>query len=275
MVFVFSPLTIAKEKPEWRSWPLGDRLVGSVAYFKPKLDTEVAIGTSQGEIGALVNFESSLGMEDTKGTVLAGGSWRISRRNALSFSYFKLDRGSSQGTGISIKLGDEIFTPDVDLPIEAFFNIEATNLIYSFSAIMNEKMDLALGIGLSMQDLEFGVQQTEDCAFPPCDRKREDFAAAAPVPTLNIRYRYAFSDKWIGALNLGWLAVSADLDNDEKIDGEVWTASAALRWKTWKNVGFNLGYNFFDLDVDWDKGNTKAAAVYSYKGFVFGIDAYF
>jgi hypothetical protein len=95
------------------------------------------------------------------------------------------------------------------------------------------------------------------------------------LPTLNVRYQYAINDKWILTGNLGWLAVSADLDNDEKLSGEVWNASAGVRWKAWKNVGFGLLYNYFDLDIDYDKRNTKAKAVYEYYGPQLGVDVYF
>jgi hypothetical protein len=266
---------VAKEKPEWRSWSLGDRFWGSVAWFRPNLDTSVSIGDSSGNVGATINFESTLGLADSKSTVLAGLGWRISKRNSLAFDYFKLDRSASQTNGVTITVGDETFTPDRDFPIGSYFDIEAFNLLYSFSAIMNPKMELAFGVGLSLQDLSFGVQQTDDCGGPICSLKTENFASTAPLPTLNARYQYAIGDKWILGANVGWLAVSADLDSSEKLSGEIWNAYAGVRWKTWKHVGFNLGYNYLDLDVDFDKRNLKASAIYKYNGPVLGIQGYY
>jgi len=275
-IVLLSPLAAAaKEKPEWRSWPTGDRLFASVAWFKPKLDTQVGISNSAGNLGALINFESSLGLADSKSTGLAGINWRISKRNSLAFNYFKLDRSATKGDGISITIGDETFEPAADFPIASFFNIEAFDLLYSFSAIRNPKHELALGVGVSFQDLSFGLEQTPDCAVPPCDRKTETFSSTAPLPTLNARYQYAINDKWIVVTNLGWLAVSADLDSDESLSGKIWNAEAGIRWKAWKNVGFSLLYNYFDVDVDYDKRNMKATVVYEYQGPALGINAYF
>lgn len=275
-IVALTPLAgVAKEKPEWRSWPLGDRFFGTVDWFRPNLDTEVGISDSSGNISALVNFESSLGLADSKSTVLAGLGWRISKRNSLAMDYFKLDRSASQFNGITITIGDETFVPDLDFPIESYFNIEALNLLYSFSAIMNAKHELAVGVGLSLQDLEFGVEQTPDCGFPPCDRKSELLASTAPLPTLNLRYRYAITEKWILNTGLGWLAVSADLGSSEDLSGEIWTVNAGIQWRTWKHAGFRLAYNYLDLDVDYNEGNRKATAVYKYYGPVLGIDGYF
>jgi hypothetical protein len=274
-LLLFAMSAVAKEKPEWRSWPMGDRLFASVGWFKPKLDTQVGISNSAGNLGALINFESSLGLADSKSTVLGGMNWRISKRNSLSFNYFKLDRSATQGDGITITIGDETFEPAIDFPIASFFDIEAFNLLYSFSVIRNPKHELALGLGVSFQDLSFGVEQTPDCGLPPCDRKSEVFSSTAPLPTLNARYQYAINDKWIIVTSLGWLAVSADLASDEKLSGEIWNVDAGIRWKTWKNVGFSLLYNYFDVDVDYDKRNLKATAIYKYQGPILGINAYF
>ena len=45
-----------------------------------------------------------------------------------------------------------------------------------------------------------------------------------------------------------------------------------------KHVGFNFGYKYFDVDLDYERSGTipyKAAADYDYRGFVLGVDAYF
>ena len=59
-IVALTPLAgVAKEKPEWRSWPLGDRFFGTVAWFRPNLDTEVGISDSSGNIGALINLNQA------------------------------------------------------------------------------------------------------------------------------------------------------------------------------------------------------------------------
>ena len=74
---------------------------------------------------------------------------------------------------------------------------------------------------------------------------------------------------------MGWLAVSAEIDNNEDVSGEIWNAAANLRWKTWDHVGFNLGYNYFDVDIEYAKRNARADVIYEYKSFSLGIDGYF
>ena len=282
-VIALSPaLGVAKEKPEWRSWPMGDRVIGSVGYYKPKLNTQAAVSDSDGNLGALISFEETLGLSDSKGTAIAGVNWRISKRNSLSFNYFKLDRNSTQDSTISIFVPNPGTPPpdsveiDVTLPLSAVFNIQSIDITYSFSVIFTEKHNLALGLGLALQDLQFGFRPSENCTGAVCDQvEPREAKATAPLPTFKVVYQYAINDKWIVDTNVGYFALDLELDDKEDLSGQIVDVSAAIRWKTWNNVGFSLGYKFFDVDFDYKKRELLAAADYDYRGFVLGVDAFF
>lgn len=273
----------AKEKPEWRSWPLGDRFGGSVGYYKPKLNTRAAIATQDETIGALISFEETLGLSDSKGTAILAAKWRISRRNELALNYFKLDRSSNKDVELKVFVPETECDPDclVQLPIGSVFNIESVDLTYAFSAIFNEKHNLAIGLGLALQNLQFGFSPNENCDSPLCDLvEPKEAKASAPLPTFKLVYQYAITDKWIVNTDLGYFALDLELEKEkgENISGRIYNLAAAIQWKTWQNVGFSLGYKYFDVDLDYERSGTipyKAAAEYDYRGFVLGIDGYY
>jgi len=273
----------AKEKPEWRSWPLGDRLVGSVGYYRPKLNTQAAIATQDETIGALISFEDTLGLSNTKGTGILAVKWRISKRNELSLNYFKLDRDSDKDVALRVFVDETECAGgcDVQLPISAVFDIESVDLSYAFSAIFTEKHNLAFGLGLALQNLKFGFKPSENCEDALCSLiEPKEAKATAPLPTLKVIYQYAINDKWYVNTDLGYFALDLELDDEkgENIGGRIWNVSAGIQWKTWKHVGFSLGYKYFDVDLDYERSGTipyKAAADYDYRGFVLGLDGYF
>ena len=284
-IVLLMPLAaVAKEKPEWRSWPLGDRMSGSVGYYKAKLNTEAAIATQDETIGVGISFEDTLGLSDSKGTGIVGLKWRISKRNELSLNYFKLNRDSTKDVALDIFIPDTQCDPNcsVELPISSVFDIESVDITYAFSAIFREKHNLAFGIGLALQNLKFGWRPSENCADDAlCSLvEPKEAKATAPLPTFKVVYQYAITDKWIVDTNIGYFALDLELDNEkgEEMSGQIWNVSAGIRWKTWDHVGFNLGYKFFDVDLDYERsGNIpyKAAANYDYRGFVLGVDAFF
>jgi hypothetical protein len=281
---VTSPL-VAKDKPEWRNGPLGDRFYGSVGYYKPSLRTQAGISNSDKELGALISFEDSLGLSDSKGTAIVGLGWRISKRNSLSLNYFKLDRESTQDSEINVILNPDPPLPEypdgvdvtVTVPLSSVFNIESIDITYAFSAIAKEKHNLAIGFGLALQNLEFGFTPTENCDDPLlCDAiGPREAKATAPLPTLKVVYQYAINDKWIVDVNAGYFALSLELANDEDLSGQILDVGAKVRWKTWKHAGFNLGYKYFDVDLDYENDKVIAAADYDYRGFVLGVEAYY
>jgi hypothetical protein len=276
LVASVSMSAVAKEKPEWRSWPLGNRMVAGIGYYLPKLQTEAAVSDANGNLGARISFEETLGLSDNESTPIAFIGWRISKRNYLEMNYFKLDRGSTQESEIEVAVGDQ--TTKITLPISAVFNIEAIDITYAFSPIFTEKHNLALGIGLALQKLEFGYQASESCNVQPaCSNfgAPREAKATAPLPTFKLLYQYAINDKWLIDTNIGYFALDLELDSKEKLGGQIWNASAAVRWKTWKHVGFNLSYKYFDVDVDYQKRDLVAVANYDYRGFLLGMDAFF
>jgi hypothetical protein len=268
----------AKEKPEWRSWPMGDRMSASVGYYRPKLNTQAAIATQGEELGLLISFEETLGLTDSKGTGIAAVKWRISKRNELSMNYFKLDRSSDQDVALKIFVGDD--TTEATLPISSAFNIESVDITYTFSAIFKEKHNLGLGLGLALQNLTFGFKPSANCDVEAiCSQvEPKEAKATAPLPTFKILYQYAITDKWIVTTDVGYFALELELDDKDNIGGEIWNATAAIQWKTWDHVGFNFGYKYFDVNLDYERNGRipyKAAADYDYRGFMLGIDAFF
>ena len=287
MAMLFTVPAAAKDKPEWRSWPLGDRLIGTVGYFKPKLRTEAGIATQGEKVGTLISFEETLGLSDSKATGILGLKWRISKRNALAANYFKLDRSSDNDVAIDFFVNiDDVDPPiseegSVELPISSVFNIESFDITYSFSAIFTEKHNLAFGLGLALQNLQFGFKPSANCEGEYCSQVEPlEAKASAPLPTFKAVYQYAINDKWLVNTEVGYFALDLELEKDkgENLDGRIWNITAGIQWKTWKHVGFNLGYKFFDVDLDYERSGTipyKAAANYDYRGFVLGLDGYF
>lgn len=267
-MWVFATSAAAQDD-DWRDWPTGGRWSIGLGYFAPDLDTTVIVSDEERNVGAGISFERSLGLEDNKSTGLLGINWRMFKRHALVYRHFELNRSASVSSStVTIRAGGNTF--DVTLPIQSFFDIEANEIAYSYSLLVDERKRLHLGLGISFQDLALGIQGTAS-APNPGEPLNVNSTSTAPLPTLNIGFEYAFSDDWMFLTRLGWLAVEASLDTDEDISGEIISANASVRWNTFKNVGFFLAYQLFDVDVDYLDQNLNYSIVYDYAGPVLGV----
>jgi hypothetical protein len=272
---------VAKDKPEWRSWPNGERFTVGIGLYRPNLDTVVSVGTLSGpDTGTRVSFENNLGLEDTKSVPMIALDWRLSKRNMLRLRYFELDRSGADSSSVDIKWGDEEF--EANLPVESFFDVRAIEIAYAFSVLADSRKSLAFGIGLSIQELSFGLRGTSELGDPPpvvlpdpLPELTEKIEFTAPLPTFDIKFTYAFTDKWLLEAGAGWLQLGLDLGDGEELDGHILNGTAALRYKAFENVGFRLAYLAFDIDVDYQKRNLLALVDYTYHGPVLGVEAFF
>ncbi len=274
LLLVNSALVMA-EKPEWRAWPLGQRFNVGLAAFRPKIDTKLNLvaGPIQGQIDAEQNF----GLDETKSSPILNMNWRFAKRHSLRFDYFVLDR-SGQGTApASLRICPEgepcVDLPDVDWPINSYIDVDVYNFGYDYSILFSEKLNWSLGLGLSLQDFKIGVL-TENPLEPGNLEVESKFTA--PLPTLASRFNYAITDKWILDLDLNWLEIDTEIGDSGEFDGRIWGFKAGVRWLAFKNVGFNLNYQYFELKMDMDDGSDFGGAVdYLYRGPRLGVNIFF
>jgi hypothetical protein len=263
----------AAAQSDWQEWPTGDRWRIGLGYFAPDLDTAVIVSDLDGNIGTGISFEQNLGLDDSEGTFMLEVGWRFAKRHVLEYNYFELERSATTTqSSVTIKVGEDIF--DLTLPIQSFFDIVAHEISYSYSLLFDEKKDLYFGIGISLQDLSLGLQGTASSPNPG-EFVNSKLDSTAPLPTLNVGFDYAFTDKWIFQSKLGWLAVEADFEADEDLSGQVINANAGILWKAFKNVGFFAQYQVMDVDVDYTVDIVVFSVDYDYKGPVLGVYASF
>ncbi len=269
----FAQASSAIADDDWKDWAIAEPWRISLGFFIPNLDTTVQVSGVGGNVGTRISFERNLGLDDNKTTGILDVGWRFARRHRLTCNVFELDRSASTpASNVTIIIADTEF--DVSLPIESFLDISANELAYSYSVLLDEKKDLSLGIGVSLQDVAAGIRGT---ALDPNPGTiiNFDLDSSAPLPTLNIGFRYAFNDKWIFQSKLGWLAVEASLRDDEILKGSIINAHAGVRWRAFDNVGFFARYQLFDVDADWSERRLIYNINYDYHGPLIGVVASF
>ena len=258
-----------KDKPEWRSWPMGQRVGIDVGAFFANLETNVQLNSASGLLGAGISFEQDLGLSDTVSRPMAAGYWRFFKKHRLNFSYFKLDRSGQGSSTVNIRFGE--FEFEQNLPIQAFFDVEIINLGYSYSILFDEKKELSLGLALSFQDLAIGLQGT--VAGQPLGVSESE-SVLAPLPTFTGKFSYAFTPKWILDTTVGYFTIELDSGGDE-LAGDVLSLNAGIRWQVLKHFHLGLLYQYFSVDVKTKNEARQFNIDYKYDGPVFFLGTSF
>lgn len=263
-----SSAALAQQEDDWQSWPLADRFTVRLDAFFPSLDTKVRVDATDGEPGTTIDFEQNLGMSDTENLPGFGLGWRFAKKHQVTLEKFVLDRSGSAITSSEIRFGDEVF--NIELPISSFFDMDVVSLNYSYSLIFDEKKELAFDVGLSIQDIKYGIIGNEALGIIAVES-----GITAPLPTFGLRGAYAFTDKWIGKLGIGVFSLDLALSDEDELSGEVIQANASIQHNTFKNVHFALSYNYFDVRFDFTTDRSTNSVGYKYQGPVISVAAVF
>jgi hypothetical protein len=268
LLMSFSTIAVAQDKDDWQSWPLADRFTIAVDAFFPNLDTKVRIDASDTSPGTTIDFEQDLGMSDTETLPGFSASWRFAKKHELILDVFNLDRSGSAITVTDIQIGDETFT--ANLPISSFLDMQITSLGYSYSLIFDERKELAISAGLSVQDIEFGFMGNGALGIIEAES-----GITAPVPSFGLNGGYAFTDKWIGKAGFGVFSFDLSVSDEDELSGEVLNGFASIEHNTFEHVHFGLSYNYFDMRVDWSEGGLITSLGYVYQGPMITVRAVF
>ena len=258
----------AEEDAPWRDYPLANRFSLGVGLFGPTLDTKVRLDGSGGVVGTLIDFESTLGMDENDRLPLVTGYYRFAKRHRMTFEYFRLDRNGSAVSDAPIRFGDVTFP--ANLPLSSFFNVDIYSFAYSYSVIHDRQMELAFSFGLQFQDLETGIAGSVGPGL-----LAEEADAVAPLPTFGGSYDYAINEKWIFTSMIGVFAIEIDLGDDSDFSGEIVHVNAGIMWKAFENFGFAFQYNYFNIDVGINDPDWVGTLKYQYRGPVLAVSGYF
>jgi hypothetical protein len=259
---------LGEEPAAWRDYPLGSRFALGVGLFGPRLDTQVRLDSSDGIVGTLIDFESTLGMDDNDLLPLVLGYYRPARKHRITFQYFRLDRNGDAVSDAPIRFGDTVFP--ANFPLSSFFDVDVYSLGYAYSLIHNEKMELAFNVGLQFQDIEVGISGNVGPGLIV-----EETDVVAPLPTFGASFDYAISDKWIFTSMIGVFGIEIDLGDDSDFSGAILQVNTGVMWKAFENVGFALEYNYFNVDVDVNDSDWVGVLKYEYRGPVLAVSVYF
>ncbi len=268
VIFSLSAPAMAQDENEWQSWPLVDHFTVELNAMFPSLDTRVRVDASDQSPGTTIIFEQNLGMSETETLPAFGLNWRFAKKHQLGLNFLRLDRSGSAITTSEIRIGDEIFT--VDLPISSFFDMQITSLRYNYSLILDERKELSLGLGLSIQDLSFGIVGNGNLGVIEADS-----GITAPIPTFGLNGGYAFTDKWLGKIGFGYLSFDLALESERQLSGDVLSGYASLQHNTFERVHFGLSYQYYDVRVNWSENGLYTSVGYEYQGPMLTVTAAF
>ena len=241
LLFFSSQVAVAEEwNLEEKPW---EKFGANVGVFISAVDSNFRIGSG---IGLDIDVEDLLGLDSTNTVFRADALWRFSknRRHRLDLSWFAFRRDGSRRILDDITIeddnGDKIII-EAGTTVNAFFDLDIFQLNYSYSFIQDDRIDLAVGGGLYIMPMDFGISVSGLVE----EEGSENFTA--PLPVLGVRMDVALTPQWF--IRSGAQVFYLEFEN---FTGSILKFQTAVEYNPWKHVGIGLGFDSLNVSVEAD-----------------------
>ena len=243
----------------------------NLGYFISHTNTDFRIGSG---LGVDVNVEDLLGLNATNSVFRVDASWRFTenRRHRLDFTWFSYHRDGSRTIGQDIEYEDNngnIITIPAGSQVASKFDLDIYKAAYSYSFFQDKRMDLAASIGLYVMPIDIDL----DASGLVDVNEEENFTA--PLPTFGLRADFAITPKWF--LRSGFEIFYLEV---KQFRGAIVGSNVALEYLPWKHVGFGLGFNSFNLNIqangeDYPQIDFRGNIKFNYAGLLLYAKMFF
>ena len=230
--------------------------------------TRAQVNGRGGNFGSILDFEDNLNLDRQKDTLLLAGRWRFHDRHFLEFEYFDLKRFGNKVIEEEIRFGDSVFPVRAEL--DTSFSTEVTRISYAYRVVKRPDWGIALNGGLHLTRLRAILSTSLSSTGDSTGAIREIASVSAPLPVVGLSAAKRLGEKWTLLARGQWFFLEID-----DVAGALTHAAVHIEHDTFKNFGFGLGYDWFDIDVDTSEDHWNGSADVQFKGPMIFIKASF
>ena len=216
---------------------------GSIKFggFLTAFDSTLAFGIND-VAGVTFNAEELFGLDTSLTVLRLEAMYRPGKslRHQIDLSYAAYHRDGRATLTEDIEINDRPF--EVGARIESEFNFDIIRGTYSYAILQDERMRIALGLGVYAVPLKYSLE------IEPLNGAREGVEGAdttLPLPAAALRAEFQLIPKLY--LYSGIDAMYLEFDG---FKGSLLDVNVGMEYRPWKYVGFGLGYNSMSVNVE-------------------------
>ncbi|KIO54701.1 hypothetical protein [Flavobacterium hibernum] len=224
--------------------------------FFPVNNTQIQVGTNNGNHGTEIDLENDLGFSKSSSSFMGTFDWRISRRSRLGFEFFALDRSSSKTLEKQIDFGEHTY--NINTRVTAMFDVQIARIAYGYAFLSKPKYEAGLLIGTHVLFADLGLRVD---ANQTSLEYRDSFNFTAPLPDIGVWGEFVLAKRWGLYVNANYLAIKID-----NIDGRIVSYNLAVSYNVYQNLSLTAGYTGLNFKVDAVKERLNGYLKWGYNG---------
>jgi hypothetical protein len=238
-----APLPAAEAIP--RHTLLNDKLRVSLGGFYALTNTSVRLDANTG-LGAEINFEDALGIENRKLVGEATLYWRFGERWRMGVDYFSISRSGNRTLNKQVEWGGQTFP--IGANVNSQTKISDLRTTVGYSVFKRSDKEVGVGAGLHWAGLKFSLEETSGAGA-------ESASVTAPLPVVYIYSNVALTDTWAMSTRLDWLSLNYD-----KYSGNIRAIGFDFIYQPYTHVAFGVGWHAMILGLTVENPDSRMQA---------------
>ena len=247
---------------------LSDNFTVSLGAFKSdnafKISSEGTVEDDDDD--KQIDFDDSLGVSKSSTLVNAQLRWKFGKKRKWSLwgQYFKNDASGEATLTEDVAWQDVVFREGTF--VGAGVDMAITRVFIGRSFVKNQQHDFGVGVGLHNLDLAVFMEGDININDGTTDFFRGDAEKSQPLPNIGAWYNFSPARKWLIHGRVDW--ISADIGD---YNGTLWNTNIGLNFQAFRHVGFDLSYQYFNLNLGVDDSEWQGEIDMRYSGPVLSV----
>lgn len=247
---------------------LSDNFILSLGAFKSDNTFEINASGLPDDGGEDIDFGDSIGVDESNTIVNGQLRWKFGKKRKWSIwgQYFANDATGDAVLTKDVKWQDVIFREGTFA--EAGVKFDITRVFLGRSLVKNARNDFGIGAGIHNLDAGAFIGGEILIDDETTGYVRAPVSGSQILPNIGAWYNFSPAPKWLFHARLDW--ISADIG---KYDGTMWNTNLGVNYQAFRHVGFDLSYQYFNINFNVDKTDWRGGLDMTYSGPMLSVTA--
>jgi hypothetical protein len=218
------------------------------------------------DIGDEIDFDDTLNVSDHSTLFNGQIKWKFGNEKKWSVSGQYFSNNAK---------GSTILTEDVEWDgltfregsfVDSGVKLSIARLFFGRSFIKNDQNDFGIGAGIHILKMDAFIQGEIAIDDDTTEFQRGEVDVSQPLPNIGTWYYFSPSQKWLLHGRVDWIGASIG-----DYDGHMWNVNFGVNYQAFSHIGFDLSWQYFNLDVSVDSDDWTGGADMTYSGPVLAI----
>ena len=246
---------------------LSDRFSAALGWMRSNNSFKAeAEGLDLPDNGTYVDFEDSLGVDGHSSLLNA----------QLRFKFGSEKKWSVFGQYFSNKAsGEAVLTEDVEWDGDIFkkgslvgagVKMDIWRLFFGRNIFASDRYEFGVGAGLHNLDISLYIEGNVATNEDDFEYRRDEVGDDQFLPNIGAWYNFSPARRWLLHARVDW--ISADIGD---YDGTLWNVTAGVNYQAWRHLGFDLCWQYFNLNGGAEKDDWRGSLDLTYSGPVIAM----